>query len=402
MADNGTLACSLSHRIQRVVWHLHKDDNMPVPSIATICEASIPEVIEVLAKYLEIPVSQVLKVTQAHDSSIDGSSSAEVEADLSISADSPTGVEFEDLIIRPKNQGQHANIIDDPDTAGDFTELIIDDLSYTEVEVQPEPEEGVSLLSAEVRKRRELLESYDLKPIKQNRFERLTVTSDGIYSGQINDHQEIEGYGRYYYNDGSYAEGLWKSGVLNGPGKLLKSNGSSYLGEWFSGKKNGRGRFTSGEMTYEGTFNEDAREGEGVEAWSTGLAYQGEYRHNTKTGRGKLTLSSGDTYEGEFRGNQLEGFGTYKWVNGNSYEGQWLKSEMHGKGTYTWPGGKIYEGDFVRGFKDGKGRMSYPDGQVYEGGWKKDKEHGEGVVYVPGEDLRRGTWVEGVELTPFS
>mmetsp|Transcript_21478 Transcript_21478/g.39301 ORF Transcript_21478/g.39301 Transcript_21478/m.39301 type:complete len:393 (+) Transcript_21478:38-1216(+) len=379
------ISADVTLRIQRTMAFLFTVDKLSIPEIATICESSIEDTTEVLMKHSKLTSSGVLSL-HAKRVEVKLVSHSKDDKDSDLNQDQGYGMLDEEVTVGDKEKGQHT--VADEQTS----EVVVDFGEFTfDEEITEEPEECVQLLNNDVKRNRN-----HFTP-DEKLFGKKVETPVGIYLGQVKGDDSIDGYGRYYYYDGSYAEGYWSKGLLSGKGKFFSHKGFYYIGNWLNGLKNGTGKFISGEMTYEGDYVRDVREGRGVETWSTGLVYHGQYRRNAKDGQGVLKLSNDDTYEGSFKGNQLEGSGTYKWVSGNTYVGTWHRSEMHGNGIYTWADGQVYEGQFINGLKEGKGKLTYPDGKVVEGTWRKDKQHGEGTLFVQGEEPRRGFWIEGVE-----
>ena len=79
--------------------------------------------------------------------------------------------------------------------------------------------------------------------------------------------------------------------------------------------------------SYEGTFYEGARQGEGRCLYADGTVYSGAWAAGVRSGLGECVLPSGD-----------------------SYYGMWEAGERHGQGAYVYRAkGRIYEGEWVRG-----------------------------------------------------
>lgn len=45
----------------------------------------------------------------------------------------------------------------------------------------------------------------------------------------------MNGFGKYFFSNGSKYEGKWKSDIMNGFGRYYKSNGDKYYGYWKDG-----------------------------------------------------------------------------------------------------------------------------------------------------------------------
>ncbi|CAK0791426.1 unnamed protein product, partial [Prorocentrum cordatum] len=101
--------------------------------------------------------------------------------------------------------------------------------------------------------------------------------------------------------------------------------------------------------------------GDGVTA-----SYEGSWRQEQKHGEGRLVFSDGSKYEGQFRSDRKHGRGKYTYANGSSYEGQWSLDVQEGEGVERLADGSLYEGCFLAGDKSGRGRFSWGTGHSYE------------------------------------
>ena len=121
--------------------------------------------------------------------------------------------------------------------------------------------------------------------------------------------------------------------IEEGAGVFLYPDGSKYEGEWRSVDglrfRQGQGKFSTGPESYEGTWNEDVMEGEGV-----------------------YTFSSGATYSGSFVNNSFEGQGKYTFPDSAVYTGGWSNGKMHGEGEYVDADGVSWKGNFFNGMYD--------------------------------------------------
>ena len=68
----------------------------------------------------------------------------------------------------------------------------------------------------------------------------------------------MEGFGKYYYNNGDRYEGEFKNGIKEGKGKIFYGNGDRYEGEFKNNVREGKGKIiqANGEV-YEVTFRND-------------------------------------------------------------------------------------------------------------------------------------------------
>ena len=77
------------------------------------------------------------------------------------------------------------------------------------------------------------------------------------------------------------------NGLFFGNGKLIEENGEYYLGNFYEGKKQGQGILfysNSGNIKYEGNFNNDKFEGKGKLYNRDRNYYIGNFRNNKKIG----------------------------------------------------------------------------------------------------------------------
>ena len=113
-------------------------------------------------------------------------------------------------------------------------------------------------------------------------------------------------------------------------GKFQFADGSWYEGEYVvdgaTSKRQGNGFLQDGEESYEGNWENDTMNGEGVYSFSSGASYSGSFK------------------DGEF-----EGKGEYKWVDGAVYSGDWHQNKMHGTGIFIDPEEVRWEGKFHNG-----------------------------------------------------
>lgn len=166
-------------------------------------------------------------------------------------------------------------------------------------------------------------------------------------------------------------------------------NGSVYTGPVDSRfRRRGQGRLEFGPqsayMSYEGRFDCDDFEGEGLLLWRDGKRYQGVFSRSKFNGRGRLTTTQ-NTIDGDFEDGKLIAARSCQFTNGDSYAGAVSDGIIHGKGKYSYQNGAIYEGEFSHGKKeDEQGKMAFGDGElkgaVYQGMFRNDKLAGKGTI----------------------
>ena len=84
------------------------------------------------------------------------------------------------------------------------------------------------------------------------------------------------------------------------------------------------------------------------EKWKTSTRYIGDWNENQKEGFGIQIFANGDKYEGLWAGNKRHGQGTY-WKNEGGklrreYTGDWFEDKRHGRGTFFYKAGDRFDG----------------------------------------------------------
>jgi len=241
--------------------------------------------------------------------------------------------------------------------------------------------------------REKLTETGVLGPYQYNR-------TNEKYLGNYR-YGDREGLGLSQYPDGSIHCGTYKNDSTQGQGVLItfeegepyyyvgnfNENGPheqcqklshkkhySYEGAWVHGFKQGQGREVMVEMTYEGGYLKDQRDGYGKVKWA-----------------------NGDEYTGLWQQGEPHGDGTFHWVDGRNYVGEFKNGEFNGHGVHTWNGCKKYEGEYRDGKKAGYGVFTSDNGSRYEGNWANGKMNGSGKQYNKSNELTKdGIWKDGV------
>ena len=115
------------------------------------------------------------------------------------------------------------------------------------------------------------IKKYPFKVILENSyFQKIPnfgpklYKNGSTYSGQYFKGSRC-GVGQESYPDGSGFTGNWEYDKKKGKGALYFANGSVYLGNFANNKFSGQGKFysTEGNYTYEGTFSNGLKEGQG-------------------------------------------------------------------------------------------------------------------------------------------
>ena len=183
----------------------------------------------------------------------------------------------------------------------------------------------------------------------------------------------------------------------NCQGRYAYPSGTKYVGEWQDNKKNGRGMDTySSGAKYVGEFKDDEKHGQGTYTYNDGANYVGEFEKGEKSGKGTYTFKSGQKYVGDFKAGNFHGQGTTTYPNGTKYVGEFKDDKREGHGTYTFASGTIYVGEFKDGDFNGQGAMTYPNGEKYVGEFRSDKRHGQGTLYASNGSVKQaGVWGSG-------
>lgn len=213
-----------------------------------------------------------------------------------------------------------------------------------------------------------------------------------------------DGIGTRVYIDGQTYIGGWKANKLNGYGEMhyrknslrrYSANCHSYVGEWQSGMYHGQGELT---------FNDDSKFAK----------YEGYFRANLFDGKGVLHFRDGGSYDGTFLQGRKHGEGKRIWASGNIFQGSWIDDMMH-KGTLVSKTHcSIYVGSFSKDRKHGNGKEIWrsPDNKAfrdpcfnwlhkadglcnYVGGYENGYFHGEGLFQASDGRMYKGEFVKG-------
>jgi hypothetical protein len=202
-----------------------------------------------------------------------------------------------------------------------------------------------------------------------------------FYEGEFNKEGKINGKGTKIINDKIIYKGEFTNGEYNGKGLLIK-NGGSIFGNWIKGICSGKVIYKKeGEFEYKGNFENNKKNGYGIETYKDGSKYEGNFVNNKKSGKGIYRFANGEMYEGNFENNLYNGEGKYLWgLDRRKYEGEFKNGIISGKGVFTYNDGAIYHGYFENGEKNGEGFIEFPDGKKYYGNWLNNELYGNGYL----------------------
>ena len=232
-----------------------------------------------------------------------------------------------------------------------------------------------------------LIIEKDRNKHSKNFFTKLYVLQyknvNSFYVGEVDINNDLNGRGILTLENGTKYNGNFIKNEFTGKGNLINKEGEYFKGNFENGIINGNGihKLLNG-CTYEGNFIKGIKNGFGKED-NDEITYEGEYKNDQKNGKGKIYFKLlHDSYEGNFDNNNINGNGIYKWENGDCYEGNFENGKMNGKGKYTWPDGGFYEGDYVNNIKEGNGKFKWSNGKIYEGPFKNGNPNGNGILIV--------------------
>ena len=220
---------------------------------------------------------------------------------------------------------------------------------------------------------------------KEKRSHRTSYsTSDSLYIGNYVNNKR-NGQGKLILADQVYYEGNFKDGEFDGLG-FYRTKNYTYKGQFINGKKSGKGKMENfgRKSVYEGEFNNDMKEGYGIEKFNDGTVYKGYYKNNLKHGKGELSLKKEkniSVYTGEFKEGKICGKGKFIWDNKKQYEGDWENNEISGFGILTENDIK-HIGYFSKDKKEGYGASFCLDKKfVILGKWVNDIIEGIAVIF---------------------
>jgi DNA polymerase III epsilon subunit family exonuclease len=255
-------------------------------------------------------------------------------------------------------------------------------------------------------------------------FNQKTFSNGDHYEGMFSK-GKFHGHGIYKWKSGSSYEGNFINGIREGLGTYTWPNGTTYAGQWIAAKMFGHGTKKIANGTIDiGNFKDGLLDGLGTRIWkseeSSGeVRYEGHFQNGLRHGRGIQTFANGDRYDGDWIEDIRNGIGTYTWPNGSQYKGGWVNGRMAGQGSLTWVNGDYHEGIFANGLRHGKGVYKTANGEeysgiwlageldqvckwcdaygnVYEGGLKNFEFHGDGILTWSNGAKYEGGYLDGL------
>lgn len=101
-------------------------------------------------------------------------------------------------------------------------------------------------------------------------------------------------------------------------------------------------------------------------------------------------------YEGLFDKDQFNGEGILILNDGRSIRGIWRNGLLYGKAEMEWQTGEKYAGEFEGGLREGSGTYYFNDGREWTGEWANDMQNGFGCFQVKGQMIK-SVWVSGIK-----
>ncbi|CAM9451858.1 unnamed protein product [Ectocarpus sp. 6 AP-2014] len=228
-------------------------------------------------------------------------------------------------------------------------------------------------------------------------------SNGNLYEGSFSE-GEASGEGTMRYANGDVYVGEWQGGQREGKGVLSLANGDRYEGDFLKGQIHGRGRY----MWSDGGHYEASQSAKryictpmkgDYMATSRGIGHDVRFPlpNSLRHGRGKRVWANGATYDGRWENDRMEGDGVHVCAEGSRYEGQLRANYRHGQGRCQWGnrhdtpfrcplgythagrGYCVYEGGWKLGHWEGQGKFLCVDDRTAEGTWKKGKMDGWGT-----------------------
>lgn len=206
---------------------------------------------------------------------------------------------------------------------------------------------------------------YDKGSFMSNKFSgtgevRRTNPNGDVYCGAMLDN-EYHGQGVYTLANGDKCEGNFVSGSLPF-GTITFKNGNQYKGDLVNYMPNGRGEYfyKKSNSIYIGSFQNGVKEGEGV-ITSNNISYKGTWSNDAMTGIFTV-LDNGDAYNIHIKAGSFSDKVTIIYKNGDKYIGV-VKDGQYVKGKYVFNNGESFEGSWIDN-KPNKGKLRDKQGAI--------------------------------------
>ena len=188
-----------------------------------------------------------------------------------------------------------------------------------------------------------------------------------------------EGYGIYYWPNGTVYMGDFVKGEFNGFGVVIQPSGLKIIGQFEPEKEDGiRGIFSpylkSGTWYIDDSIVDHKELGfddrgfkrvDNKELWIDGTYYEGNFKDGKYHGYGRLVLEKSLYYEGDFFNGKMQGEGTYYYGNSGKMEGTFFNNDLSGKGFIKFDNDLgYYDGEVERNRPCGKGTLNWKGKEI--------------------------------------
>ena len=165
---------------------------------------------------------------------------------------------------------------------------------------------------------------------KQNGKGKLSFTSGSYSEGDFKDGY-FEGSGvKFIIKDSTYVIANWtKDTIKDGDITIKKKDRIAFQGKIKGGKQNGFGKFYFDDGSYyEGNFLNNEFSGNGLMYYADNSKYVGEFKNEYFEGMGKFYYPNGDRFEGVYKKGKKNGAGVLYFANGGKIMGEWKNDEF--------------------------------------------------------------------------
>jgi small GTP-binding protein len=270
-----------------------------------------------------------------------------------------------------------------------------------------------------------LFENIIRKYLIENRKDLLNDINNkrNEYQGKIINGKK-NGFGKMNYGNGDIYEGNWKDDLRDGEGTLINNNGDKYYGIWKNDVLNEKIEieYINGDI-YKGNLKEGKKNGNGMYIYKLlNIVYECNFENDNKNGYGKITFFNKkinirnnnfknikyELYEGEFQDDKIEGDGIFYYASGKIIKGTFRNNKPI-KGYVIYKNNEKYNGELNgEGNKNGKGiyyknendykifnenidkinedifelfKLNIQD-FIYYGEFNNNKKNGNGILYM--------------------
>ena len=194
---------------------------------------------------------------------------------------------------------------------------------------------------------------------KPNGYGTMRFNSGERHEGRFSDGL-LDGSGKIFFVNGSILEGEFCRGVIS-RGKLSYASGIIFNGT-FENKNPREGvmLYPNGEK-FEGYVDFSRNYKKGTHFFADGTRYVGEFKEGLRHGRG-IEYQSDITYDGHFENDKREG--VFDVISADSRTRATYHDDILDGYYYSETNGETYEGSFSRGKEDGRWKLT-KNGKVY-------------------------------------